>query len=376
MKSREPVLVHGRDYWDEINLPATAFADRIDQIRGRMTDEGVDVLLVYGRGDRDGDLCYVSNLVNKVPNWGLLVCITHDHVSVRNERSSRTRPVIERGTWIDDIQFCDNVLEDLDDVLGAPENRIGTAAFDRLPYQQRSRFETHATDYDIVAFDDALADLRAAKSRQERDQIARAGRIAADVHEALDAVDRNDVSERDLAGEADYRARLRGAQDVRFLVSNPARTEADLRPAEERRVDADEPIGVYTAVRFEGYWAECARTLRLDGEAPHAEYSDVTDAYAAFLESITPGTTASQVVDQARSAASELGWELSPEYDVLHGIGLEADEAPIGDDEAELTAGMTVSARLALRPDADSLLVLNDTLALRNDGPDVLTGDW
>ena len=377
MKSREPVLVHGRDYWDEVNLPASEFRNRIEAIRERMDREGVDALLVYGRGDRDGHLCYVSNLVNKVPNWGLLVSITQDHVLVRNERSSRTRPVTERGTWIEDIQFCDSVVEDIAEVVGEPGTTVGTAGFDQLPYRQRTRFEKGVAEYDVVAVDDHLAELRRAKSERERDQVARAARILTDVHESFPSED--NVEERKLANGADRRARLRGAQDFRFLVSNPTATEADLRPAEDIQVGASDPLVLYTAVRFEGYWAECARTCRLDGETPDGVYDDAVAAYTTFLDAIRAGRTAAEVVEEARTAVADLDCDLAPASDLGHGIGLEVEEAPRLEEtekETELAAGTTVSARLTLETDSDSLVVLNDTLEVRDGRPVILTGDW
>lgn len=377
MKSREPVLVHGRDYWDEVSLPPAEFHDRIEVVRKRMMAADIDTLLVYGRGDDDGDLCYVSNLVNKVPNWGLLVAIGHDDVLVRNERSSRTRPVIERGTWISTIQFVDNVVADVEDVIGDAGSTVATAGFDRLPYRQRKRFERETNDYDVVSFDDEMAVLRARKSRRERDQVARAGRVLADVQASLPSADGFAGDERALATAVDQRARLRGAQDVRFLVSNPAETEPHLRPAEPNPVSANDPIVLYTAVRYEGYWAECARTRRPDGGTPYANvYDDVADAYESFLDSLRAGVNAGPVVESTREDVAATSAEISAAYDFGNGIGVGTEEAPVlGDADAALEAGMTLSARLAVAPDEESLLVFNDTVAVRDGPPAVLTDD-
>jgi Xaa-Pro aminopeptidase len=377
MKSREPVLVHGRDEWDGINLPPAEFRARIAAIRDAMADEDVDALFVYGRGDRDGDLCYVSNLVNKVPNWGLLVTITPDTVLVRNERSSRTRPVVERATWIDRIEFCDSVVEEVGDDIGPDATTVATAGFDRLPYRQRRRFESVVGDRDIVELDHRLAALRVEKSARERDQIARAGRILDDVHELVTRAP-DPVAETDIATDADRRARLRGAQDVRVLVGNSAATEPHLRPAENHIVRPDDPLVVYTAVRYEGYWAERTQTVRLDGETPYDDALETArDVYADYLGTIRTGATVGEVLAALESRVGSTALELAEEYDPLHGIGLAADEAPTptGED-AELADGATLSLRLAVRSeaDADGLIVLNDTVVVTDDGAERLTG--
>lgn len=372
MKSREPVLTRGRDEWDRVNLPAAEFHGRVADIRAAMAEADVDALFVYGRGDRDGHLCYVTNLINKVPVWGIMATITADTVVVRNERSSRTRPVLERATWVDDIQFCDYVVTGLDDLVDPSAiARVATAGFDTMPYPQRERFREETATVEVEPFDARLYSLRRAKSPKETDQVARAGRIVGELHQFIAEREPDRVRETAVAAEVDHRARLRGVQDVRLLVANPTETEPDLRPVERRWIEPDAPVSVYIACRFEGYWAEATRPLRLDGEVPNArDFDEARERYEAYLDAFQVGADPSVVTDPAADATSA-------RYTLGSGIGLEVDEPPqLGTHtDMALLPGMTLSPQLAVEPAAEALLVFGDTIVVRDGGPSVLTSE-
>lgn len=380
MKSREPVLVRGRDEWDKIAFPESVFRDRIEKIRVLLDEEKLDAILVYGRGDRDGNLCYVSNLVNKVPNWGLLVAITDNTVAVRNERSSRTRPVLKRGTWIEDLRFCSNVVEDVDEVVDVDVNdsntAIGTVGFGSLPYRQRETFADEVADATVVECDDAFLTFREEKTRRERDQIARASGIIAGVHDTLLKTDFDALTEKKLATKADRIARLRGVQDVRVLVANPNGPDRHLRPPEQWSIDPSEPVTVYLAARYEGYWAEGIWTVRLDGESTDdPAIEEAERLYDRFLESIRPSVDVAELITDQFNVIDESDLAFADEYDLGHGIGLDVEERPVlkRDTPSELSEGTTLSVRLALETDLKTVFVTGDTIAVGADGINVLT---
>ena len=377
MKSREPVLVHGRDTWDKVNLPESLFDDRIAAIRAILEEQSLDVILVYGRGDSDGHLSYVSNLVNKVPNWGLLVAITPDGIRIRNERSSRTQPVIERGTWIRDFEFVSSVVTDIHDFIGITEGgRIGTVGLETLPHAQYQAFLDQVERDTIVQLDEAFWDFREAKHPKERDQIARAGRIMLDVHDFIQETELAPTTERHVTNQADRIARLRGIRDVRTLIGNHAQTEPHLRPAEEIPIEEGSPVSLYTAGRFEGYWAEYARTYRFGKDEIEVILpSKLENVYQEAIDSIVVGMSAEDVQASFETTLSAAGFDLSPAYSVGHGIGLDIAEPPTltEGNSHTISDGMTLSVRAVVDSADHGLIVMNDTICVTANGVQLVT---
>lgn len=381
MKTREPVVTRGRDGWDQTHLSRREFFERVENVRTAMAEEHLDAMFVYGRGDQDGHLCYITNLINKVPNWGLLALITSDTVILRNERSSRTRPVIERGTWVEDIRFVDNVMADIDLLVGdfGPKHRLGIAGFTSLPFRQREIFDDQTSDCQVVDSDTLLENLRKEKSRRERDQIVRAGRILAEVQQAIKTdTTTSQTFETTLQARADRLARLRGVQDFRFLISNPNRTEAEFRPAERILIESDDPISVYTACRYEGYWASCARTFRLDGETPYATtYPEAENVYEGFLEGLRQSSLTAEAVEGLNDLIECTKLELDTAYSLGGGIGLELDERPsLTEDQGyRIAEGTTLSIQLPLKSPGQELVFFCDTIVVGEDGLWRVTAD-
>lgn len=374
MRTREPILTRGRDHWDRVNLPESEFRERIERVRQAMAAEGLDALLLYGTGDRDGDIAYVSNLVHKVPGFPLALVVTQETAVVLNQRSSRTRPIVKRSTWIDDVRFTRNLWEAFDDVLEEvtdPGADVGFAGETALTHPDRAALKDLQSTWSIVIRDGLLDDLRQNKSDRELDQLRRAGRVVREVADDLPKVVTSSVRERQFEAELDRLARLKGAQDVRILLSNPGRTEDNLRPAETRLTLGDGPISVYIAVRFEGYWAALARTPAW-GDTENQKEQVVT--YEGLLDAIGSGRDARSVLKAVEDRESQL----AREYPFVSGIGLELDEPPAfgpatPEESFEFQPGMAIEVTLAVRPSGNLLSVQGDTVIVTDEGAEVVT---
>lgn len=380
MKSREPVLVRGRDYWDTVNTPLEAIASRTNALRDRMATDGVDAVLIYGRGEQDGHLCYITNLINKVPNWGTLCVLTPDTATLLFERSSRTRPVFERGTWIEDIRFSSDNIDAVADVFSTLDREvatIGVAGFGALTHDQSERFDDGYADYDVREYDDVLYTLRQHKSERERDQLRRASRVGVEVTSVLDEVVTGRTTERAIERTVERLTRLRGVQDSRFLIANPERTEPHLRPAEPLAVDPSDPINYYVAVRYEGYWSELVRTVRFDGESPDEDDAETIDTcHRSFVDMLEPGRTLDEVTSTLDRTLEAAGLTRHPAYDIVTGIGLEVDEPPRIDGlgaDTPLEVGMALSVHLPVELPNGALFLTGDTVLIEDDGPAVVT---
>lgn len=379
MKTAEPVLVRGRDTWDEVQLPEREFDDRITRLREGMATDDVDVLVIYARGERDGHLTYVSNLVNKVPGYGRIFVLTDTSAAFCTERTSRNRPIVEDRTWVDDIRFTDDVTAELGDVLdelSTPALAVGTAGFESMTHETRAAVDDHLSDHSVTKLDGLLLELRQHKSARERDQVERASRVLTDVHSFLETELSAPTDERAVATTADRIARLRGVQDFRVLVSNPSKTEPELRPPENHAVSAGDELVLYMAARYGGYWAEIIRTVSMGREAPaQSEVGDASNAYETLLSRCTAGTTVARVREAVSEALGGTGLETIPHHRLGNGIGVSRAEKPYFGEpgDFELEAGMCMAVRLPLRRDGGYPLFVGDTIEITRDEPSVLT---
>lgn len=373
MRTREPILTRGRDHWDRVNLPPAEFQDRLENVRERMAAAGIDALLVYGTGDRDGNIAYLSNLVHKVPGFPLALVVTLETAVVLNQRSSRTRPIVERNTWIDDVRFTRALWSTVEEVLAEltdPDAQVALVGSEAMSKPAHDALTASGVSPSIVVRDRFLDDVRSTKSARESDQIRRAGRLVRTVADDLPDVARNATHERRLEAELDRMARLEGAQDVRILCSNPTQTEDHLRPAERRTALGPGLVSVYLAARFEGYWAALARSFRVGGD--DADTDDLVASYEAARASIEPGDTIGTVVQ----ALETDGVDVARGYPLLSSIGLELEESPVVDTDTDppagrLEPGMAIELLLPIRPEGGHLQVIGDTLLVTDD--DVVT---
>lgn len=372
MRTREPILTRGRDHWDRVNLPVSEFEARVGRVREAMTDESLGALVIYGIGDRDGDIAYLSNLVHKVPGFPLALVVTAETVIVLNQRSSRTRPIVERSTWVDDVRFTRDLWDTLEAVLAdeAPDGpAVGLVGGDAMAADDHDALDGLREGRSIVAADRLLETARATKSPRELDQLRRSGRLLESVVGYLDSDLRAPVNERRLEAKLDRFARLHGAQDVRVLVSNPGRTEDALRPAEDLRITEDDPVSVYLAVRFEGYWTAVARMTGLGGSVPRPSVADeLAAALETHAEQLRPGASLRAFVETVEDAH-----DLDQRYPAVGGIGLELDEWPTGAAGVDVEPGMAFELTLAVPTAEGGTAFAGDTVLVTDDGIEIVT---
>lgn len=384
MRTSEPILTRGRDNWDRVNMPVSAFHDRISRVRGAMDRENVDVLVLYGTGDRDGDIAYVSNLVHKVPGFPLALVVTADTLVVINQRSSRTRPIVERSTWAEDVRFTRNLWADLDGVLAeiaGSDDEIGFVGTDAMAHPAHERLDELGSSWSIEVRDGFLDEVRAVKDERELDQIRRSGRILRKVDGVFAESIGAPIRERALAAELDRVARLHGAQDFRLLISNPSRTEGAHRPAEDFTIGNTEPISLYLAARFEGYWSSLSRTTTLNGTSGSiSDLEAVEGVLDDLIHAIEPGSDVGSAVHGARVSIERLGLEFDSRYRVLTGLGLELDEPPVvpandQDVEVPVEPGMCFEVSLPVTGGDHGPMLVGETVVVTERGAERVTSE-
>jgi hypothetical protein len=136
--------------------------------------------------------------------------------------------------------------------------------------------------------------------------------------------------------EAERVARLEGAWDFRVL----ANIEGDgLQPLEPSSDERREPLLLWAAARYQGYWADqvAQNSSSADGEAALA--------VAAMVEAAKAGSTAGPVADAGLSKLSEASRGSALAYGLGRGIGVELNGWPaiVPGSNERLREGMLLS---------------------------------
>ena len=113
MKTMQPVLKRGRDFWDRVNMPLSEFQKRVERIKHELKKAGVELLLLYGNGvDHYGNPCYISNYAPTTPG-GVIVAIPQEsEVCLIAETSSRSLPYLKTKTWVEQIRHCKDLSKE------------------------------------------------------------------------------------------------------------------------------------------------------------------------------------------------------------------------------------------------------------------------
>ncbi|HUT71757.1 MAG TPA: M24 family metallopeptidase [Desulfatiglandales bacterium] len=381
METRQPSLRIGRNVWDPINMPEAEFQQRVREIRRKMKQRGLDILLVYSNGFNDcGNTCYVSNYGIRLPRGVLVALPLNGEPVLFFEGSSRGLPFAKTTTWISDIRPCGDVAKECAKYLS--ENNLVSSSIGlvglkhQMPHRQFRSLAEALKECTVDDADSMLQDLRMVKSQRECDQIRRSSRIVKHVFDFLANAAIPHMNETAVEAAIYREARLAGAEDVRILFSNPGEDQWALRLPEDATVAEGQTFIVYLAAAFERYWAEAIRTFVVqNGSFEEPELENAEALFKRIADEIKPGKAVSQFCGEAIKEIQEDGFGLISEYGFGGGIGLSLNEPPaITQVHAnDLKEGMCLALRLALKDKSLGGIMTANTLVVKRSGAELLT---
>ncbi len=173
--------------------------------------------------------------------------------------------------------------------------------------------------------------LREIKDSFEIQRLEDACRIADQAMEHLRQSIRVGISEKELSGIFDARAKALGAEESKCRIKSGAGTAL----AFSRWMDQDlekRPMLIDYGVRIKGYWSDITRMFYI-GSEPDASflkyYNLVLKARQAALEHMHPGQSIYGPEEAIRELFRQKGLEQHMIYAAGHGIGLEVHEDPL-----------------------------------------------
>jgi len=377
----QPSLKRGRNAWDKLNMPIAEFQSRAEMLTKQMKNEGVETLLIYGKGLGEyANPCYVSNHIPEMPSGMLVILHGNKEVALLFEGTPRDLPFVRDITWIDDVRYCNDVSKSCIAYLKERESiptTIGFAGIDRLmPYWQLRAIRDWLSQCKIINCDHIINNLRMIKSEREQEQVRRSSRILSHAFDVVCTTHLPQRNEQTLEAVLERSAYMKGAEDFRMLLAKPLHEKWAFRPVEDMEVLPGETVIIYLAVEFERYWAEGIRTFIAQPYhfvQPHFEGSQtLCDEIIAMVK---PGIQASElywnIIHELQLRNSD---DITEEYGLGQGIGLSLREFPVisGSDQTDLKPGMCLSFRLGLKDQEIGTIMTGHTVCLTEHGAEIL----
>ncbi|MGC8462199.1 MAG: M24 family metallopeptidase [Acidimicrobiales bacterium] len=360
------------------DLAPLAVAGRLERLRERLGDAGVDALLVTS-------LVNVRWLTGFTGSAGVLV-VGPARVVLATDGRYRTQSAdqLAAAGLADVVDVAVGGLEDQAAAIAAAvspeERRVGFEAT-QLTVSAHEQWATRLSGSTLVATRGVVEDLRVAKDAGELARMERAASIAdAALADVLPALSEAGMTERRFAAELDHAMRLRGAEEPAFetIVATGERSAMPhARPGPDPIRPGDAVVVDFGAV-YDGYRSDMTRTFCVGGE-PAGElavvFALVAEAQAAGVAAVAPGVTAGAVDAVCRDRIAAAGYGERFEHGTGHGVGLEIHEAPsvAPGSTAILTPGTVVTVEPGVYLPGAGGVRVEDTLVVTEAGARALT---
>ena len=347
-------------------------ASRLDRLRARLHDAGVDALIVT-------NLANVRYLTGFTGSAGVLA-VSADAAVLTTDGRYRTQSaeqVAEAGASVD---IAIGPLKAQRDAVRASlsgASRVGLEADHVTWSDQRLWAEIVHT---VLPTSGEVEALREVKDEGEIDRMARAAAIADAALEEVRGMLGEGVTEAAFALALDTAMRRGGAESTAFetiVASGPNSAKPHHHPS-DRRICEGESVVVDFGATFEGYRSDMTRTFFVGGE-PHGEIARVFDvvqeSQARGVASVAAGVAAKAVDDMCRNVIAEAGWADRFEHGTGHGVGLDIHEAPTVSQlgTATLAARMIVTVEPGVYLPGTGGVRIEDTLVVTEGGSRPLT---
>jgi Xaa-Pro aminopeptidase len=380
VETMQGALKNGRNVLDWINMPQVEFDSHVTGIREAMKKEMLDLLLIYGYAfDSYGDVAYVTNCITRLPRGALVALPAKGQPALFFDGSSRGIPSYRKTVSDADIIAVSDMVRDSLKYLtdrNLLQGRIGMVGLRQLmPYEQFKALKESLSGCTVTEVKSVVADRRLLKSAREQDEIRRASRILHEIFEGVREFSFPSLNEHSIQAFLYREARYAGAEDVRALVGKAVGENWYLWPAEKKAINEGQTVSLYLALEFERYWAEAARTFRVENGSLKPADQVLEQAYRESAEAVKAGETGSEVCGSIAQTLKSRGFEMLTDYGLGYGVGLSPEEPPwiAEGEDTRLIEGMTIALHLIVKNKDAGVLMKGETLLVTDAAPVVLT---
>ncbi len=322
---------------------------RLDRIRARLDEAGLDALLVTDPHNRR----YASGFSG---SNGWLLIPTDDARSPKLATDSRYLDQAAQESPAYEIVNMAGGLNQWWGELAKPlgRGRLGFESHDvsvvahkqlrdanaKLPASQRPA---------LVQSDMIIERVRAIKDDAELDILRRAAQLTDDAFAHVESSMQPSWTEREVSWRIEQYARTHGAEAMAFdsiVAAGPWGARPHARPRDEA-VDSGQPIVIDMGARCEGYCADMTRTIVLgdyDELFPRI-YDIVLAAHETAAQMVEPGMSGRDADQLARQVIGDAGYGDQFGHGLGHGVGLQIHERPYlgGSSTDVLESGMVIT---------------------------------
>jgi Xaa-Pro aminopeptidase len=352
-------------------LPKEEFLQRIENIRGRMRTESIDVFLVYGDEYRRENLRYVSNYwpifergmlaIGLDRDPVLLVSPECEHLAMEMSAWKDIRLIREIGmSYVpDEVEFTNVSFTSLSDVLHELSSRtdmvrISVCGYDAMSISLLEAIKTAAEGSEISNGDDLLYELRLFKSQPEIQLLKKAWEICDIGYRAILESDIVGLTELQAAAFGEKAARDAGAEHIVFTIfCSGERTNTVIGRPTEKIIQKNDMIMASMAIQYQGYIASDEWPFVAGGN-PSKKQDELIyhliKAEDTGIKSIKKGVKAGSVVKAIRKYFLDNDLEQYDLYPPIHGNGLAEAESPYPDESSDydFSPGMGINFDVSL----------------------------
>jgi len=221
--------------------------------------------------------------------------------------------------------------------------------------------------------------LRQIKDADEIARIRAACQLGSGLFDRVKTVLRPGVSEAEVAGELEFTARKRGAEQMAFptIIAGGKRSALPHGRASTAAIPPRGFVVCDFGVILSGYCSDMTRTVHVGPPSLKARrvYNAVREAQQAALEAVRLGATAGEVDGAARNVLKKKNLGQYFTHSTGHGVGLEIHEAPriAGGQKEPLQAGMVITIEPGAYLPGEWGVRIEDTVVVTETGCEILT---
>ncbi len=344
-------------------LPKTESESRINRVRKILSDQDLDLCLVYYDEFNIGNGWYLTGWCPQFESGAVLVPRQGEPLILGGPesepfarldsaiKSTRNFPVFmvpdEEYPNAEIIDFS-ILFRELGQTLGSVK-RVGLVGADRMPMGCYRQIAEGFSGVELVDITNEYVSLRFLKSAWEREQIRSAFRLADHAYQAMKEVVRPGVSEIQVAAAGEYAARSRGANGFGFsaIIGSGARSNAVVPTAGSKELLAGELVMIGISPKVSGYAGVVGDTLPVSGEYTPSQQVCIDHLKKAFQlakAQLVPGKTGREIDAPTRAYFTEHGFAPYLVCPFVHTIGLHEAESPFFGPHSDdvLAEGMMV----------------------------------
>ena len=377
-------------------IPDSEFAERMDNIKKKMDENSLDLLVVYSNALDPGHVRYLSDVfgINEsaamvIPRAGEPTVCSGQACQVWSEHKSKVKDVRifpevgeTAGTEYmvgDQFSFSDFFRELGNKYKINKIGTVGTLVFPQIIYAQLQKVFSKAQ---IVNAEPLMFELRFVKSKNEIACMRKGAQILDDTF--ADVIPRIEPgwTELDIQAEIVSGILKRGAESTAaawepMIPSGPEHSKLCMNRNTLRKVKESEIICLQVGALYEGYNAALNSPVVL-GSIPDEIKQAVNcarDAKEAIIGKMKAGVTSKELNTAGKAVLARRGLDKYSPYAMVHNIGLIECESPwmAEDKEFVLPENATVCIDAFLFRMPWGSFRIEDTIAVTSTGADRLT---